>query len=273
MKINIVLLFLSVVILISCIEEVDPKGLKGADEMVVINGYLSPSDPVVSIEVSRTKPVIRKSNDYDDKSKYIIKNATVILSDDDGNTISLPYDDIALSYGVPAADFPIVGGETYHLRVDVGDKTYTSTCTVPAKKVEDIGYKILRKSDFETELVVNFKDITGGKNFYRIGADVIVDQSAWSAYFDLQGFQTDAASDGVSLSARAELWASSLQPGDQIIVKIADVDEVLYRYQYASFNYYGDDPFSEAVVFPSNIEGGLGIFAGYQLTEKTFTIN
>lgn len=270
-KIFVVFSFLLSTVLVSCIEDVDPKNLKGAQEMVVVSGLLSPSDPFVSVEVSRSKSVVGKTNHLIDKEDYIIKNAEVTITDSEGNAVTLPYDGSTFTYQIEASEFPVSAGKTYHLSVVVESKTYTSQCTIPVGKADELEYQIASKSDYENELIIRFNDIVGNKHYYRVGAEVTVSDYSYPVYFDLQGFQTDAAGDGSRISAKGEIF-SSLNPGDEVRVVVATVEEILYRYQYASFNYVGDDPFSEPVVFPSNISGGLGIFAGYQLEERIFTV-
>ena len=254
--------------LASCIETVDPKDIGGSEEKVVVNGFLSPDDTVVSIEVSRSKPVIGKHQNLS-KYDYIINNATVLLENEAGDVATLNYNTQSYKYETAPANMPIVSGQSYYLTVQVGGKSYTASCQIPKAKVGNISFKRQGSGTSSSQLSFSFDDIEGEDSYYRIGGSMIDDFSNYPLYFDLQGFQTDAAGDGSRITATADY---SFRQADSVEIRVANVEEILYRYQYSSYNYYGDDPFSEPVIYPSNIEGGLGIFAGYQLTLQKIKI-
>ncbi|CAZ94643.1 Hypothetical protein ZOBELLIA_572 [Zobellia galactanivorans] len=92
--------------------------------------------------------------------------------------------------------------------------------------------------------------------------------------FELNSFLTDAIGDGETVSRYATF--SYGFPDEAVSVKITlqvtNVEEILYSNLRASFlNDFNDgNPFVEYSIAPNNIEGdgGIGVFAGYQLTEK-----
>lgn len=270
--INIILSLIIAVSLAACIEEVDPKGLEGVEQQVVVHGYLSPSDSLIKIEVSRSRPIFEARDEFDNKEKYMITDALVVLEDDNGNSVQLEYDPHVRKYTALPSELPVQPGRTYYLTVTADKNTYSSSCTIPIGPAAEIDYRLVRRSEYESDFIVTFRDVKGEKNFYRIGADIRTDGFGGYMYFDLQGFQTDAAGDGQKISAKASYY-QTLSSGDEVAIRVAVVNEIMYRYQYAAYNYIEDDPFSEPVVYPSNIEGGLGIFAGYVMTEKVVTVN
>ncbi|MBU2946905.1 DUF4249 family protein [Zobellia uliginosa] len=269
----------------ACQDPVDPDELLNIDDRTYIVGYLSPSDTLLSVHVSTAVPAIGTQIDSNDPmadiEKFIIKDALVIISDEEDNQVQLIYNAERRNYQAPASEFDIIEGNTYFLKVSTDDKEYTSSCTIP-QKVDSITEVITPEYEDEYSLKyildIAFQDIIGKDNFYLIGGKIETEEQGqpyeWPLNFELDSFLTDAIGDGEILSQNS--FFSFWQPEEGITAKITlqvtNVEENLYLNRRAAFlNDYNDgNPFVEYSIAANNIEGenAVGVFAGYQLTEK-----
>ncbi|UII19806.1 DUF4249 domain-containing protein [Fulvivirga ligni] len=269
---NTILYILLSIAVMSCIDDVDPEKFDIGEEKVVINGVISPSDTVIRVQVSHTKAIIGEY-EYDLESQLVEPDAEVLLSNEDGLEVALTYSQNSRMYEVKADDFTLVPGKNYFLAVSLRGKTYRSQCTIPAGEITEMGHRVKRVDEYETDLSVSFRDIAGEENFYRVGAFTNSEAGGGSiASFGIDTFQNDNVGDGATITAISDYFYYYGED-DSITVQVANIEEVLYRYQYAKYNYEGDDPFTEPVAFPSNIEGdAIGIFTGYTYFTKKFKL-
>ncbi|WP_291870818.1 hypothetical protein [Maribacter sp.] len=272
-------------LLLGCTEEVDSGKLLDADNKVYIQSYISPSDTLISINVSRalsTFGTVFKKNDREEYiEKFIIKNAIVQLESESGLIITVPFVSEENKYQLTSSLFPIIEGNSYYLKVVVDDEQYTSSCSIP-KKVNNPRYNLIKGvSEYDVKqdvLKIFFDDIAGENNFYVVGGDYsyAIDENKYinQVYFDENRFVTDAIGDGDVLSTSGDFYRNTGGEFDQesLLLQVANVEENLYQNLKATYsNQYNDgNPFAEYVIAPDNIEGkgGVGVFAGYNLTEE-----
>lgn len=281
---NIVLIVLSVCLL-SCETSVDASDLLDKQQLVVINGYLSPQDTVLKVQVSKSKSRASTINNKD----LVIKDATVMIADKENNKVELTYTDTSLSYEVPAGGLAIISGKKYFLTVMIQGKEYKAFCTIPATSVQKIEQKIQVKEeeflDKNRLLKITIEDIKDQKNFYVIGASVtqFFDNGSGANRttvenidFEFKQFATDVSRENSVITADGFFrFDDNALPNPKLKIQVTNTEKILYEALRATFlNKYNDgDPFSESVIIPSNIEGenGFGVFAGYQLTEMEET--
>ncbi|ARK11638.1 DUF4249 domain-containing protein [Fibrella sp. ES10-3-2-2] len=122
------LLFFALAACGSLRNEVSPSLLSTEGEKLVINSYISPQDTVLTVKVSRSKPVLGEQTDA---LPYNVANATVSLTD--GNRIVvLRYVPAKEWYQAKASLLPILTGKTYSLTASTPDgKQVTASATVP----------------------------------------------------------------------------------------------------------------------------------------------
>ncbi|MBO0952728.1 DUF4249 domain-containing protein [Fibrella forsythiae] len=108
--------------------EVSPSLLSTEGEKLVVNSYISPQDTLLSVKVSRSKPVLGEQTDA---LPYTVDNAIVSLTD--GNrVVVLRYLSDKQWYQAKANLLPIVTGKTYTLTVSTPDgKQVTASAIVP----------------------------------------------------------------------------------------------------------------------------------------------
>lgn len=276
---NIILIILSIC-LVSCETSVDASDLLEKQQLVVINGYLSPQDTTLKVQVSRSKSRASSANVKD----MVIKDATVVIIDEEKNEVALTYMDTSLNYEAPASGLTITSGKKYFLKVTALGKEYKASCTIPTESVQRIEKNIkIKEDEFSGNrlLKVTIGDIKDQNNFYIIGAVVTqsfdngggtINDGVENVNFEFRQFATDVSRENSVITAEGffNLSANAL-PNPKLKIKVANAEKILYGALRATYlNDFNDgDPFAESVIAPTNIEGenGFGVFAGYQLAE------
>ncbi|WP_438424100.1 DUF4249 family protein [Aquimarina macrocephali] len=276
---NIILIILSIC-LVSCETSVDASDLLEKQQLVVINGYLSPQDTTLKVQVSRSKSRASSTNVKD----MVIKDATVVITDEEKNEVALTYMDASLNYEAPASGLTITPGKKYFLKVTALGKEYKASCTIPTESVQRIEKNIkIKEDEFSGNrlLKVTIGDIKDQNNFYIIGAVVTqsfdngggtINDGVENVNFEFRQFATDVSRENSVITAEGffNLSANAL-PNPKLKIKVANAEKILYGALRATYlNDFNDgDPFAESVIAPTNIEGenGFGVFAGYQLAE------
>ncbi len=263
-----------------CETSVDASDLLDNPQLVVINGYLSPQDTELKVQISRSKS--RASNTPENVRDLVIKNATVVIRNENDDEVSLIYNEDILSYVAPATELPILAGQKYFLNVIAEGKEYKASCTIPINMVQEIQQKITDETDpfafGNQKLRLEIEDIKDQKNFYIVGAqftenpDINPDGFTTKVDFEFEQFVTDSNRENGIIKADGFFSFSEIPPGTRLNIQVANAERELYEALRATFlnDYNEDDPFFEPVIGLTNIEGenGFGVFAGYQLTIK-----
>lgn len=300
---------LTVVLLIagcgSLRNEVDPSQLGLASPKLVVSGYLSPQDTTLAIKLTRSNTVVGDSLSLLQTGNDIT-DATVTLSDGTKSvrlqyTNTRPTDSTKQSfYGASARLLPIIAGRTYVLSiVTATGQRASSTCTIPAPiKPTSITFDSLTQN--QGRLLVRryfiktlWMDPAGQPNYYQL-AGYFRYQSKLNQIGnfpltyddDNRGLLSDEGFDGtVLLSGRSFLTSSTFSANEStdfygqyqkalVTVNLMSVEQTYYQFQTAVIRQrrVRNNPFAEPVLIPSNIDGGLGCFAGYNNSTTTFTL-
>lgn len=275
MKKKIFLIILLSITFHSCETVVDANDLLDSQEKIFINGYLAPSNEFIEISVTRTLPLqYERELDPLEHDLFYIKDATVTLSNEEGETFRLPYSEIKKVYEIAAEEFPITGGKKYFLNVKIQNKEYTSSCTVPDKKVTEIE-PVIRGNKASSTLDVRFRDLPDEQNFYIVNAsfsDSLNDTHKFNQLY-LQAFQTDGIhNEGYIITNNGGLIFNVYEER-HFNISVAHVEEIMHNFLRAMhINEWGgtESLYSDSMVPPTNIHGenAMGVFAGYQITEK-----
>lgn len=295
--------------------EISPSELPGEPEKLVVYGYLSPQDTVLSVKVGRSKPVL---GDGAEAVPFNITNATVSLSNG-SQSVKLIHNLSDQIYKVKASALPIVAGKTYTLTVSTPDgKQVSAQATIP----KPIPIQTIRLDSsvlqYATEwqklylMTFSWQDPPGEENFYKYGGTFDWNAAGYPingqspAGFTLRSinFQrqsttgnllSDNKQDGTVLSSLssdaiasvavkasvsnpqeqlASIRLAKVYPGARITAQLLHTEKIYYQYASAVLNQRRnrDNPFAEPVLIPSNIQGGLGCFAGYNRTERVLLV-
>lgn len=289
MRATYISVLLAAALLVACEKTVDADKLLDTEEKVSITSYISPLDTVLRVKVSKALPAIGtvlSSNDEEANLElFLIKDAVVSISDADGNTAEFDYSEEEETYTSNAANLPILEGRQYFLNVIANGGTFSATCTIP-KQAPEIA-EIIRVFDNDfggviAEIDITFEDITGERNFYILGGFTkeTFDAESFDSplFFESDGLLTDTVEDGITLgeTTRVYLGEQGATAPKEVTLQVAHVDEIVYQnIQASNLNRDNDgNPFIEYSIAPNNIQGerGVGLFAGYQISEKTIVV-
>lgn len=292
---GVILIF--IVLFSSCedffISEADQSRIPGSEPQLVIYSYISPQDTLIQVNVFRSKPYSQ------DPGQYIPVNgdADVYLAKKGENFVQLTYDDELKAFTIIPDDFPVEAGNEYLLKVESHIGEYAEAeCFVPEYEVNEV---IISQPELTTnpygEMIIRydwtivpenddkekyFRSLTTLKTciFYH---DEDLEDLSFCEYRTIwleRGNEFFQDKNGESYSFRVgyngsfyfdgggqDYYYGSYDRFDSIFVHVFQTDYHYYRFHQSveNYSYYGDDfPFAEAVHIYSNINGGLGVFAG-----------
>ncbi|MBD2754624.1 DUF4249 domain-containing protein [Spirosoma validum] len=277
--------------------EVDPNLLGPASTKLVVTGFISPQDTVLAIKVTRSNTVVGDSISLLQTGNNVT-DATVTLSDG-SKTVRLPYNNIPASdtvrsrpyYSINARLLPIVSGRSYTLTVVANGQRATSVCTIPAAvppKAIILNDSVNRRYSIS----IKWQDPDGQANYYQaagifryIAANCKACQNevynTLSFDDDSRGLISDVGYEGGDMSSGRAFLTSSSTPNfynyyktASVTANLMSIDQNFYRFQDAAMRQRRsrNNPFAEPVLIPSNIEGGLGCFAGYNNATMTLKL-
>lgn len=278
------------------VNDVNPDRLPRSDSKLVVHGYLSPQDTVISIAVNLSTQLIGGSLDLGNNTTVSLPDATVTLSNQ-GKSISLSFDSKSGTYRVKATALPIIEGQTYDLKVVRNGETAESSCTVPKSvliqsiRKDSVLDRGASNKDYLYHIV--WKDPEGQANYYRVGGYIFQTQRVQTGpttYENMPAIQplnfrennrtgefiSDERTDGnllVSIAGRAySYYSQGTSPFTNQYVELIllSCEKTYYDYHLAVRNFDGNNPFAEPSLIPSNIKNGLGCFAAYN--RSTFVL-
>ena len=246
---------------LSCEEIVTPPEIENIERLLVVNGILNPTDTTYYVEVTWSNPSFGPLPDFED---LYVADANVTISE--GNTsAAFSYDPLWRMYTLDAAAFPLEASSSYELRVEAEGRTALSTVQTKQPVPEVLSFEFSSNNS----LTVRWMDISGSEDYYSVRAYLKREELDFTNmipfYFE-SGFVSDVNRDGAVLQDTGQGFDSA-QRQDTLLITIYSYDQLYVDYFELLENFVGDDPFSEATQLPSNIEGGLGIFAIVQQSE------
>ena len=178
-----------------------------------------------------------------------------------------------------------IGGAAYELLVQTDDKILSATTTIPIKQdINFLRYELNNENPGFAEVFVN---ITVPDNFDAFVL-LATRRSDTTAFYIPDYFGGGLSDNGIYAgSGTIELpllrgYSNDENPdlsvlgmfevGDEVTLKWQNIDEDTYNFWFSVFNDGGDTPFSSATIAQSNINGGVGIWAGYNTSYTTITI-
>ena len=283
--------------------EIDPSQLGVEPPKLVVTCFLSPQDTTLAVKVTRSNTVVGDSVNLLQTDNNIT-NATVTLAEGD-QTVTLPYNNRPASstvtlpyYSAPARFLPIRTGRTYKLTVVLpGGQRASSTCTIPAAvPPTGVSFDSLTENGGRTRRYfvrglwqdppnqVNYYQVAG---IFRYTTNTSNNEKYNGLSFDDEnrGLYSDVGLDGTTFVSGRAFVASGSTTTQQssftnqyktatVTVNVISVDPAYYRYQEAVIRQRRsrNNPFAEPVLIPSNIQGGLGCFGGYNNATRSLRL-
>lgn len=277
----------------SCTDIVTNIGFPDTEPKIVVHAFISPADTAVQVLLSWSNPI--SGGTSMDTVRYI-ENATVRIAETGKSFSTLAFHPGKKVYALPTSLFPLEAGKHYSLNVDVpGHNTLTGNCHIPPPNNTLAVEKIEREKTEWSEIIrveFSFSDIPGEtENFYAMAAylnaqtyimdeDTVQIEAQRFHTISGEGYISNKGREGRKFITRAEGYHYKfdwLRPPDNyndsppVHLLLLTTDEHYYHYHKALEHYRPDNPFAEPVLIYTNIEGGLGVFAGVNRTELIVT--
>lgn len=282
-------------------KEIDPSRLNREAAKLVVTCFLSPQDTILAVKVNRSQPVLgdEPSYGYTDNT---VANATVTLSEG-SRSVLLLYATRETYYKADVTKLPIVAGHTYTLTVQTptGEQV-TSTCTIPEPvSLTRVTFDTLTDNTSGSQYTnrryyvyghwqdpaaqVNYYQLTGSLRFILLckgcesNPNYREQELVTALYYDNNnsGLLPDRGLEGKEIVSNRAYYSTSYSGNGYgfnfngqyksatLLINLLSTDQAYYQYRdaIARQSEAGDNPFAESVPVPSNIQGGLGCFAGY----------
>jgi hypothetical protein len=259
---NIRLILPLAILLFASCEKVVNIDLNNASSQYVIEGEVYEGVDTVEVKIART-------TDYYGKSpQQLVNNATVTLSDDAGNTVTIPG---AGNGRYELANFTGVSGRTYQLKVVVDGKEFTASSVMqPVVNIDSVT-KEFQEQDFRKEgyeVAARFTDPANNRNFYRMV--YVINDTLQNKPEDLYLFN-DKYNDGKPV--KADLFRR-FEKGDKIEFELRTMDEQVYDF-FNSLSEALNNQNGPAPANPNtNIKGGaLGYFGAFTSSRKSIVVS
>lgn len=289
------------------VNDVNPDRLPRSDNKLVVHGYLSPQDTVISINVYYSSQLIGGiQNLYLGNGPAVsLTDASVTLTNQ-GKSVIVPFNPKSGTYSLKTTLMPILEGQTYDLKVVRNSETVESSCTVPkAVTIQEIKQdsaqssnifssdpKFIAPKDYLYRIV--WQDLAGQPNYYRVGGYAYqveripasmnrfeerpsIEQLSFRENNRSGDFLSDERTDGSLFISNTGKLSGYFSYNRNIIFSTRRVELFLiscektyYDYHRAVQTFDRDNPFAEPSLIPSNIKNGLGCFAAYN--RSTFVL-
>jgi Domain of unknown function (DUF4249) len=283
---NSILLIFSLIGLSSCEKELDASFIE-SEKQLVVQGFICPQDTLIQITLANSRVLGEKIY-----STYLpITNARVTISDSQKSVQlfllkTTKADSLGKwsRYGVSSKSFMVESGKTYKLSVsNNGFPDIYAQCTVPNVVVDEKNINLV----FENELYngenyknlnVSWKDFDNDNNYYswNVISNVNVEQngkSQWYGYRYSTYYQADTYKNGQILlgQSRIRIGGSNLPFTNKSYVDIylCNTDKTYFDYNVSILRQQENRgaAIAEPIALRGNIQGGLGVFAAYNLTK------
>lgn len=248
----------------SCTKDADVK-LPKVESKLVISSFISPQDTIVKVEVSLSQPLYNNSN----SNQYSNVSNAIVQINDGTNTQSLVYNSNEDYYSVSTSLFPIVVGATYSLTVSTPDgKNINAITSIPSlNSTLAYSYQALNDPNSPNQYYIDasWNDAPGNEDYYRISyyGKYYYSGSNDTSYTGIfsENF-SDKDHDGRAFNQNFEVYKTNSASNSGEMYLIHATKE--YYLFHSKLNAMGfNNPFSEPVQMYSNINGGYGIFAGF----------
>jgi hypothetical protein len=284
-RISIFLIFL-LIGLSGCEKELDASFVS-SEKQLVIQGYICPQDTLIQIAVGLNKvlgetvgniyrPITDAKVILSEGSKSVKLSLLKTLRTDSLNNWS--------RYGVSAKEFSIESGKTYNISVSYNNMPNAQAkCTIPSNAVDEKNIVLdIGTETYNGEVYKNFnvkwKDFNDPEDYYSWNAitNLNVDQngkSTWYGYRYSTYYQTDIYKNGQTLFGENQIkvLGSNQKYSDKsyIEVHMCHTDKTYHDYNISIIRQQQNkgSALPESIALRGNIEGGLGVFAGYNLTK------
>ena len=244
-------------------------------ERLVIEGWIGTDEQPVVMVTTTAAP----STDFQHLSglyDHVIRWAKVSISDGTQTVVMMGKDakDYLTGYIYTTGWMLGEAGKTYTLTVEYKDYKAVATTTVPAP-VPLEGLRAVAAGEAKFTVTATFTDPPAPGHYYRLFSKVDGKDGFFVPCFlgtlsdgDLSGETEVEINGGQTLMRRT--FMPQFDPGDRVHVRLCTMDEPAWRYwnAFEQVSSMSTSPvFPVRFNLPSNVEGGIGYWAGYGVSE------
>ena len=259
--IRLTLIILTAVTLftISCTKVIEID-LNKSNPQYMIEGEVTNAESIQTVRITRSV------NFSDDNQFPAVTNATVVLSDDAGNTDTLKQEEPGYYKTDKIKGIP---GRTYNLTVYVDGKIYNSSSKMPQAVVMDT-MGISEQSSFGKQIkapIVTFHEPQGAGHYYYFMV-YRNHHRVKTIYID-----TDQANDGSIVERFLQDIDSSYNSGDKVCVDLQSISKEVYDYYFSLQQTIGQSSATPANPV-TNISGDnvLGYFSAHTADRRKLIV-
>ncbi len=272
-------LILIAFILAACEKEANIK-LPDTQPKLSVSCFISDSTDIIKATVYWSKPVF---NNTDTLPEYP-SNLTVTISVN-GQTDTLLYNTEWSTYELSTDDFPLNAGVEYTLRVQAPNgETARAKTIIPTQKaiIADKSVSFTSSVDQYNNIIETYRyritlnDISANEEFYRIMyyndyfiPDVPDEFNVASNMGELFVSDNNLVDGKIYTDNEVKFYGTSANISARYAYVIHGSEEY-YRFHKSLSNYGYDNPFAEPTIVFSNVENGLGVFAGFNQVRVDF---
>lgn len=269
MKINILISLIIFYFFATSCEKVIDVDLNNANPKPVFEAYME-NDSTCYVKATWT------SSYYDNSPSPIISNATISISDQNGNVENLAY----IGNGIYRGN-SVIGtiGRTYTLSVNLDGNNYTASSYMnPLTPIDS--FSILPASGFfggggqnqppKFFVFVNYTDSVNYQNFYAVQTNY--NDTLGKAVTDYR-IADDALSDGISTRSFTSFYR--FESGDTVSVQLASIDYATHLYFKTLEDAISGAGFASAAPAnpTTNFSGGaLGYFGAWSKERRQYIV-
>lgn len=240
---------------------------------LVVSCFISPQDSLIQVAVSRSTPM---NGNLNQSREFIPELQATVKINNGTNDYILNYNANLKRYILDSSHLKIKQGETYFLNVTTTDnKSVHSHTTIPIRNTT-LTYSLKENSAIKDGYLINGKwtDMNPSQT------DNYIFQVVYTSFSVLSGHNSSGNfSDTIKMRVASATFVSDNEGNqfdktieythydkrDSVYTDLITLSEEYVRYREKASKAMGtlDSPFSEAIQMYSNIEGGLGIFAGF----------
>jgi hypothetical protein len=245
------------IVLYSCEKDADVKLPTITDKLVLIS-FISPQDSVLSATVTMTQPIYNNPNNGE---TVYITDATVVISSASGS-VTLTYDPQLQLYSAKASSLKISEGGLYTISVSTPDGKFARASTRIPHSNNTLTCPITHDSNsLKSTLNPTWMDAAATKEYYRL--EIRYYYISNQSYMTMIHHINDDENPGGTFSRKFNFAADTTHK-DSAILSLSVLSTEFYTYfDRLDKTPIELDPFTEPIPMYTNVEGGVGVFAGY----------
>lgn len=245
----------------SCEKDVEVK-LPEVETKLVLSSFICPQDERTLVSVSLSQPLYNTPKNGG--SYQPIPNATVVISSG-SSSWTLPYDATIGRYAIDSFQLKVKPGATYHLSVSTPDGKFAEAVTTIPVLNNSLTYTATENTAQTDSYIFHaaWQDLPNSTDYYEVELYPQI-----SDMYRIYEQVADTRNPGGMLKSNLNFPYDPAM-NDTVFATLSNISVEYYNYyQRLEKVQNSGGPFSEPIAMYTNINGGFGVFAGF----NTYTV-